>query len=367
MTRIGTTVRPATASETHAATGTNPGNGTTNAEGAAKAEGTADAGATTKADAEAPPAEGGLVTDGFERGARQTSPFAPTDARLSAASDRFTTRVEDVLNRDALSLSRGEQPWREGQPLSDAQQRELRDATKDYLMEIPLGSFSPEVKNGVAALLEGAGVKAENLDGMSLRDVQRQVGDAASDFAEGLVDKVKDKAPAAYYGILGAGAVAAGGLAYTKGSDALRRLGVKPEAKLGLFQDHIELRVGADWEARFKNFEPNLGVRGRFSGDNYAFDGEVRLDRQGVTDARLSAHYDFNSRTRLLGNVEYQAVRSLRDPSPNLALDGGVYNDRLRASVSLVHRPTERSTLAITGSYDNVTGPWVGIGFSARF
>lgn len=364
MTRIGTPLRPSTGPETASTANNGPG-------GAKEAETTASTAASTAAGGEAgsPALEGGRVVDGFDGfdGTQQRGMGTPTDPRLAAASERFTSRLEDVLNRDALSLSRGEQPWQEGQPLSEQQQRELRGAAKDYLMDVPLGAFAPGVKDGVGALLDRAGARPDNLDSMTLRDVQRHVGDAASDFAEGLVDQVKDKAPAAYYGILGAGAVAAGGLAYTQGSDALRRLGVKPEAKLGLFHKTIELRAGAEWDARFRNFEPNLGVRGHVSGDNYAFNGDVRFDRHGVTDARLSGHYDFSSSTRLLGSVEYQPVRSLRDPNPNLSLDDGAYDDRLRASVSLVHRPSDRSTFAITGSYDNVTGPWVGVGFTARF
>lgn len=45
--------------------------------------------------------------------------------------------MEHILNRDALSLSRGETPWRAGEPLTDVQQSELKNAAKDYLMDVP--------------------------------------------------------------------------------------------------------------------------------------------------------------------------------------------------------------------------------------
>lgn len=361
MTRIGTNGTPPPGNTQTQGTGTTSTPAATGTGPAARA----DAMTSTSEPEPSARTDAGRVSDTFDGTARQGS-ASPTDQRLAEASDRFTARMEDVLNRDALSLSRGEQPWREGQPLTDAQQGALRDAAKDYLMDVPLGAMAPGVKDGVGALLERAGVRPENLDSMSLRDVQRHVGDAASDYAESLVDRVKDKAPAAYYGILGAGAAAAGGLAYTKGSDALRRLGVKPEMKLGLFHDHIELRAGAEWEARFRNFEPTAGLRARVSGERYALDGDVSFNRHGLTDARLTGHYTFSPRTSLAGSVEYQSLHSLRDPNPNLSLDGAA-DDRLRASLSLVHRPTDNSSLALSATYDNATGPWVGVGFSMRF
>ncbi len=315
----------------------------------------------------APPPAGGSVTDTFDGTRREGGAGTPTDRRLAQAGDRFTTRMQDILNQDALSLSRGETPWRAGQPLSEGQTDQLRDAAKDYLMDVPLGSFTPGVKAGVGALLERAGVRPDNLDSMSLRDVEKHVGDAASDYAEALVDKVKDRAPAAYYGVLGAGALAAGGLAYTKGSDALRRLGVKPEMKLGLFHDQIELRAGAQWDARFTNFEPTAGVRTRLSGDRYSLDAEATFTRRGLSDARLNGSFELGPRTSLVGSAEYQSIDSLRDPNPNLSLSGGSERDRLRASLSLLHKPSSNSSLALSASYDNVSGPWVGAGFTLRF
>src|SRR5690606_24187365 len=116
----------------------------------------------------------------------------------------------------------------------------------------------------------------------------------------------------------------------------------------------------------FRNFEPTVGTRMRASGERYAVDGEAVFNRHGLSDARLNGYYRLGPRTTLVGSAEYQALGSLRDPNPNLALHG-VEQDRLRASLSLLHRPTDNSSLAITGTYDNVTGPWVGVGFTMRF
>lgn len=156
----------------------------------------------------------------------------------------------------------------------------------------------------MAEVLARAGGRPENLDSMSLRDVERHVGSAASHFAEGLVDKLKDKAPAAYYGVLGAGALAAGTIAYTKGSDALRRIGVSPEMKLGLFRDHIELRAGAEWDAKLKNIEATAGLRASASGERFSVSGEAYFTRHGLSDARLTGALDLGARTTLLGSAE---------------------------------------------------------------
>src|SRR5262245_39567444 len=63
-----------------------------------------------------------------------TAPLT-SDPVMQAALDRYRGRFESILHLDAMSLARGHQPWRDGDTLTDQQQKDLVRATTDLLKD----------------------------------------------------------------------------------------------------------------------------------------------------------------------------------------------------------------------------------------
>lgn len=320
--------------------------------------------------------------DGFASAPRGTSvqgtATSPVQAKVQQSVDKYQAKVELILHHDAMSLARGESPFREGDTLSDAQQKELQNAATDLLQDIPLGALSPEIAAKAQSLLGERG-KNVDLQTTSLRDVGKVAGNVAGDLAKELAAKLKDSSPAAYYGLAGAAAVAVGALAYTKGSAAIEKLGVKPEFKTGLFNNHVDLKVKASFKEKFTDFNltGEVGARGNLN-DRTTVSGRAAFDLKGLKSVEAGVAYtqpDFNLSAAGKYDVATRdltaSVAANYQARPNLNLSAtAAYNFRdgsSTAGLAATYKPSQNVEFGLSASHDSRGENRVGVGVAIRF
>lgn len=320
----------------------------------------------------APPGPGGSG-DAFEGSKLPTGGPNPIAQQQQVATDRFATRMNDILNTDALSLAQGQKPWRNGDPLSADQQKQLQNAAKDYVMDLPIGSFAPEVAKGLADKLRAAGHDVGDLSGKSLKDIGKVAGDIAGDTAKGLANQLKENSPAGYYGLLAGGAAAIGYYGYSQGSDALKKLGVKPQIKQGFFNKSVELRAEATWESKFKNFDLVAGLRTNHTLGDLTLRTDTRYGlHKGYLGTSVDGHLRLSDRSSLSAGLTYlpagvTSLGTVRDNDLGLSTPGPSDHDRLLGSVNYRYQANRNLDLAVSGSFDTQGESRIGVGLSWRF
>ena len=244
---------------------------------------------------------------------------AVVDAQTKQALDAFQTRLAQILHHDASSLAQGLRPVQPGGDLDATQQKDIQRAATELLKSLPIGAFSPGVQTTLQAALGALG-DHQDLSTMRLGEFGKAGGDAVSD----LVKAFQKDHPAAFWSLAGVGASAAIAVGYTQGTDALGKLGIKPEVSTKIFQD-VKLHLGVQAGPRFSDPRFNVGLDGQHTFDSGAVlkggigaqlngkdfvsgdvhgslsttsglfvDGQVKLDGSGKPfDARLSARQSF--------------------------------------------------------------------------
>ena len=293
-------------------------------------------------------------------------------AQVQASIDAFHARLRSVLHHDALSLAQGNTPFREGDTLSAEQQAQLQDAAGDLFLSLPVGSLAPGAREALIDAVGGREFRGQPIDEVPLRDLGHVGRALAKDWVRGL----RDESPAGYYGLLASAAAAVGYLAWTDGSDGLRRLGIKPETRLRLLGDKLDLRVGANWRDGFEDFNPTLGVGTRVDlGNGHSLNGRANFDGTGFRDARLG--YDVRLPDFSLSADANSDGQGLKDVGANLSLrrdafslSGGarydVRGNRLSVNADATYEPSENVSYALSASHDGKEGR-VGVGVKVRF
>ncbi len=274
-----------------------------------------------------------------------TAPNPVRDA-INANIDRFNSRIETALGHDAMSIARGRTPVREGQPLTEAQLNELQSATSDFLKGMPIGALSPEVAAGIQDRMRAAGMDTRDVASMKVGDLGGLAGDVVKD----LLKDLKSDSPAAYYGLAGAAAVAAGHAAWTGGSAKLQSLGIKPEVKAKFFDDQLEVKLRGDWQAHFKDFKPSVGVQYNYRSEDFRLSAYANANASGLQNVG--------------GSVVYQ-------PSDNFRLSAGIdhnfQTNRTTANAEAAWRVRQDVDLALSASHDSQGESRVGVGVRVRF
>jgi hypothetical protein len=299
----------------------------------------------------------------------------PVRTQLEAALNTYTSKIETALGHDAMSMARGKPAVREGDVLTSAQQNELQNASTDFLKSIPIGALSPEVASGIQSKLEAAGINTRDIASTKLGDL----GSIGGDIAKDLVKDLKASSPTAYYSLAGGLAAAAGFAAWQGGSSKLQSLGIKPEYKTKMFDDHLQLKIGAEWDAHFKNLKGTATVTGQMDlGNAGRISGSVTANSaNGFDNARVQ--YDFNRPNLNLsayatanrdglqdvgGNVNYRA-------SDNLNLSAGVNHnfqtDRTTATAEASWKVNKDVDFALSASHDSAGDSRIGAGVRIRF
>lgn len=243
---------------------------------------------------------------------------ADVDGRAKAAFQQFEGRLLQIMQADVGSRAAGLKPL-DGSALTDVQTSQLKSAFKDLMTQVPIGAFSPEVQNTLEAALGALG-DSRDLSTSTLKEFGKLGGDAAETLVKDFVKDFKNDHPAAFWSMAGAGAAAAVAVGYTQGTEALAKVGIKPEVKTKLFGD-VSAKVGVLTGPKFSDPRLTVGLDGKHTFDNgttvrggleaqlagktltggkatvgvtttggFALDGQMRFDGSGKPfDAHLSA------------------------------------------------------------------------------
>ena len=194
------------------------------------------------------------------------------DPMVEGAVKRFAERSQRILGNDAMGLARRSAGLDEAPSApTEAQLGQLKSAATDMLKEMPVRAFAPEVAADIEARLRSQGVSIEGLKDKKLGDL----GKVGSDVAKQMVDDLKTNNPRTFYGLAAGVAIGGAAYAYEKGSDALVKLGVKPEisTKIG---DNTKVDLKAKWDERFSNFEATGGAAHTFKGEDQSTSVKAR-------------------------------------------------------------------------------------------
>jgi hypothetical protein len=301
-----------------------------------------------------------------------------SDTVMQAAIDRFKVRFDSILHVDAMSLARGHQPFREGDTLTDQQQKDLMRATTDLLKDTPVSKLSPDLQSAVEGALRSRGIHRD-LATTRLGDL----GDAGEDLAKSFAAGLKSDKPGVYYGIGASAAAVLGYAAWEGGSDAMRRLGVKPEVKTKLFNDHLRVGAGADFDPHFANPRARLLANLDFPGQgigrpDFRLGADARLTTGGeietlTTSASMSTeHFSATAGATLRGNqVDTIAAAFSYTPTSSFALSGGAMwyepDRRLTVGAEAAWRLSRDVSVGVSASHDNQGDSRVGVGARIAF
>jgi hypothetical protein len=209
-----------------------------------------------------------------------------TDARTTAAFDAFNTSLTQILHHDAASLAAGLRPTQPGEPVSQAQLAQLNGALSKLVKELPVNTLGDAPRAALEQLLG-----TTDLGNKRIGDLSSVAGDAV----KSIVKEFRADHPAAFW--TAATAVAGGALAvgYTQGTDALEKLGIKPQVSTSIFKtDASRLDIGLGVRTGPKLSDPhstiNIDGSHRFDNGTIVRGGvEARLRGGDFTGGRLSA------------------------------------------------------------------------------
>lgn len=176
-----------------------------------------------------------------------TGPPTPAQLAVQGACDQFTTQLQTLLHHDRASLAQGLVPTRAGEPLSADQQAQLDAAGLDFLKSLPLGAFAPQTAARLQDAAQAAGLAPGDVATTRLGDL----GALGNTLANGLLQQASVDSPEAAYGLAAGLAAAAGYVGWTKGSEGLTALGIKPEVQRDFFDGALTAKLGGEFGARF--------------------------------------------------------------------------------------------------------------------
>ncbi|MCK6511602.1 porin family protein [Myxococcota bacterium] len=271
------------------------------------------------------PASPSLHANSFEAGRSEAVALPPAvQERTNAALARFESTLRQTLHHDAMSLAAGHTPIRAGDPLSDAQTSALKDATKDLFLAMPIGALSPSASAELKSFLGRQGLSTEGIETKTLGDLGQIGGDLAKKWA----DDLKDNSPGVYYGALAAGAAAIGAYGYLEGSDALKKLGIKPEFKKDFFDKNLSIKAEGMWGKRFSDPNIRADINGRVQINPLTLRISSSIDARKLEDTKLGLGARLGDEQR---HLDVQANGDIRNGLQDLTVSGRWSNDRLTA------------------------------------
>ena len=315
----------------------------------------------------------------FVDGAAVSARPATVDARTSAAFDQFHTRLTQILHRDSASLASGQTPIHAGDPLSSAQQREVESALGNLVSELPVGAFGPGIRGAIESTFSAIGHDVD-LSTTRLKDLGSEGGKAASD----IVKQLRAQHPTTFWSVASVAAAGAVAVGYTQGTDALAKLGIKPEFSAKIFKD-TKLSVGVSAGAHFSDPNATLGLNSSHTFNNGVVvrgGVEAKLRGSELTAGSLSAGvsttggFNANANVNVDGHFKpIDARLSVTQQFDRWHVGGDAAynftNDRFTSSVS-AGRTFDINTkndldLQIRGSVDTHGSSKIGVGVTFRW
>jgi hypothetical protein len=334
----------------------------------------------------------GLAQQRFERfvngaNAQQsvtTASSSAIDARSAAAFDSFNAKLTQILHRDAASLAMGHRPVGVGDQVSQAQTDQLQKAFTDLVSEMPVGSFGP----GFEQILEGVtGALGSDVDLATVR--LKDVGKVGGDAAQALVKQLQKDHPVTFWSLAGVAAAGAATLGYTQGTDALQKLGIRPEVSTKLFSnDHGNLRatVGVHTGPKLSDPALTVGLRGEhtFDSGTVVRGGlQTRLQGKELGETLLNASMSTTTGLNVAGEVRFSgndfkpidahlsATKQFDRWNVGADANYNFQNNRFTSSLSAgrTFDVWQKNDLdvQIRGSFDNQGSQYIGVGATLRF
>ena len=298
---------------------------------------------------------------------------AGVQQKADAAYVRFESRVRRALHRDAASLAEGKVPVEVGADLSVAQEDALKDALKDFFGEMPVGALSENAQSIVRTLVGATGADTSNLGSMRIKDLGDPVGDHFKEFAE----SIRKDRPVLFWSVAGAAGAGVAAHGYLNGSDALDDLGIKPEIshRFNVGQTEFRLGVGADWEAKFQDFTPELSLRfeqgawrGSVSGttDGEEFGAALRYRPSDVLS--VAGRYQFDDP----GEVNMLSLGARFNPDHSDWSFGGDTNynfntDDFGIGLGAGFQPSDSLDMQLRLHHNSTLGTHIGLGATYNF
>ncbi len=206
---------------------------------------------------------------------------------------RFMTDVEQRTEMTARDLFNQDLEQIDGHPLrkkipDDEMKRMVTDVAKNMpLCDLPGGE---QIASAVSQLPGANGIEGD-ISQMSYKELSKALPDAARDQLEEkfkpLVKDFRKNHSAAFYSLVALGAVGIGALGYTQGSDALKKLGIKPKLRKKFFSDHLRATVEAEWGKKFSDPSGRVSVEGRSQDGRLSILGSTSFDGDGMKTATV--------------------------------------------------------------------------------
>lgn len=173
---------------------------------------------------------------------------------LDRAGDELARSLVEALTPSAHDLASG--VVLDG----DEATRRLARGAERFVRHAPIALLSDDLASSARALFADRGVDVAAADRLSIADL----GDAGGRLVADRIDRLRRDEPVVFGALA---AVALGGVvavANDGGSDALRKIGIRPEARASLFDGRVGLRVRTTFADHFKDVDVGGGVSLRF-------------------------------------------------------------------------------------------------------
>lgn len=314
---------------------------------------------------------------------------AAIQAQTRAALERFQAQVEHILLLDAAGLAASHNTFDPDRPLTDAQQQQLKDALGTLVGELPVGALSPEIADLAKDALRSRGLSTEGIDARPVKDLKKVARDVVKDVVRDWEAEHQTAGKAIRTLWIG-GALAAG---YLQGSDAMKSVGVKPEARFKLLDGKVRAKLGGEWEAKLANPAMYLALSSSFpvqvGSSRLNAEVSARVDAAGPTFGQLQASgftltgalsgtLDDGAAVALHGNAKLEGSGALDHVSvsgswskaPYTVGAGASYfaqTDRFVGSLSVGYKPSNDLEVFVQGSHDTRGESAIGVGLRLRF
>lgn len=295
----------------------------------------------------------------------------PIRTAMQANIDTLNGAVERALGHDAMSLARGQRPYRNGDPITDAQRSALQDATTTFFKETPIAAFAPGLVEDLTKTLARRGLSMPNGPMTRLGDLD----DIGRSLARNYAEQFRDESPAAFYGLVASAALSIG---YEGGSEKLRALGIKPDLKKSFFDGKLKLRLAPQFAPRFR--DPSVDLSATYAhqiNDNWRLSGTIHANHSGLTSAAMQATYTTLSTAAAFGvTADHDGLLAARaavsySPHPNFNLSGFVDQNfrtgRTQAGAEAAWKLDRNIDFAISGTHDSQGDSRIGAGLRIRW
>lgn len=159
---------------------------------------------------------------------------------------------------------------------------------------------------------------ADHIEGdvskMSYTELRKGLSQAGKDILDEkfkpLVKDFRKEHKAAFYSLAALGAVGVGALGYAEGSDALRKLGIKPKLKQKFFDSRLRATIEADWGKKLSDPSGKVGLEAHTQDQRLSLIASAKVDSSGVKSAEIHGRARIDNKPLGLDSLSLHASYS---------------------------------------------------------